>query len=229
MYNNIILILNSGGKINMQNGLPYLDILIFGVIAVFLILRLKNILGTKTGYDNSDIKKENKEKSFSNIIPLKSDKSSVTYDQKNKDSDAIREIDETFDVVDFLSGSRTFFKMVLESFTNGDLNTVKNFIKPSVLESFKNAIDDRNKDNETLVIDLKSIEKNEILSHKITKTVIKITVAFESKQIIALMDKNDVLIDGNMEKDIIVKDEWVFERKINYKNPNWSLVQTKSL
>ena len=64
--------------------------------------------------------------------------------------------------------------MVLESFTNGDLNTVKDFIKPSVLESFKNAIDDRNKDNETLIIDLKSIEKNEILSHKITKTVVKI-------------------------------------------------------
>ena len=212
----------------MQSGLPYLDILIFGVIAVFLILRLKNILGSKTGYDSSDIEKENKEKDFSNIIPLKSDKNTANFDQKNKDLDKIIEIDETFDVVDFLSGSRTFFKMVLESFTNGDLNTVKNFIKPSVLESFKNAIDERNKDNETLIINLKSIEKNEIISHKITKTVVKITVAFESKQIIALIDKNDELIDGNMEKEIVVKDEWVFERKINYKNPNWSLVETKS-
>ena len=213
----------------MQSGLPYLDILIFGVIAVFLILRLKNILGTKTGYDNSDIEKENKDKSFSNVIPLQSDKNNIIYDQKNKDLDIIKEVDETFNVVDFLSGSRTFFKMVLESFTNGDLNTIKNFIKPSVLESFKNAINDRNKDNETLIIDLKSIEKSEILSHKITKTVVKITVAFESKQVIALMDKNDVLIEGDMEKEIVVKDEWVFERKINYKNPNWSLVQTKSL
>ena len=215
----------------MQSGLPYLDILVFGVIAVFLILRLKNILGTKTGYDSSDIKKENKEKSFSNIIPIKSDKDkdNEIYKGKNKNLDPIKDIDGTFDVVDFLSGSRTFFKMVLESFTNGDLSTVKDFIKPSVLESFKNSIDDRNKDDETLIIDLKSIEKNEILSHKITKTVVKITVSFESKQIIALMDKNDVLIDGNMEKEVVVKDEWVFERKINYENPNWSLVQTKSL
>ena len=229
MYNKVKLIVNNGGKINMQSGLPYLDILIFGVIAVFLILRLKNILGSKTGYDSSDIKKENKEKNFSNIIPLKSDKNNVLYDQKNKDLEKVKEIDETFNVEDFLSGSRTFFKMVLESFTNGDLNTVKNFIKPSVLESFKNAIEDRNKDNETLIIDLKSIEKNEILFYKITKTVVKITVIFESKQIIALMDKNNELIDGNMDKEIVVKDEWVFERKINYKNPNWSLVQTKSL
>ena len=212
----------------MQSGLPYLDILIFGVIAVFLIFRLKNILGTKTGYDSSNIEKENQEKNFSNIIPLKSDKNNSKYNQTNKGLDKIKEIDQTFDSGEFLSGSRTFFKMVLECFTKGDLNTVKNFIKPSVLQSFKNAIDERNKDNETLIIDLKSIEKNEILSHKVTKTVVKITVVFESRQIIALMDKNDELIDGDMKKDIVVKDEWVFERKINYKNPNWTLVETKS-
>ena len=213
----------------MQSGLPYLDILIFGVIAVFLILRLKNILGTKTGYDRSNIEKENEEKNFSNIIPLKSNKNKVNHNLTDQDLDTIKKIDKTFDSTDFLSGSRTFFKMVLESFTSGDLNTVKSFIKPSVFESFKNAIDDRNKDNETLIIDLKSIEKNEIITHKITKTVVKITVLFESKQIIALMDKNDELIDGNMEKEITVKDEWVFERKINYKNQNWTLVETKSI
>ena len=212
----------------MQNGLPYLDILIFGVIAVFLIFRLKNILGTKTGYDNSNTDKENKEKNFSNIIPLKSNKNNTKYNQINSNVDKIKELDQTFDSVNFLSGSRSFFKMVLESFTNGNLNTVKDFIKPSVLESFKNAIKDRNKDEETLIIDLKSIEKNEILSHKITITIIKINVLFESRQIIALMDKNDKLIDGNLDKEIIVKDEWVFERKINYKNPNWTLVETKS-
>ena len=212
----------------MQSGLPYLDILIFGVIAVFLISRLKNILGTKSGYDNSNIKKENQEKNFSNIIPLKSEKNNGKYNQIYKDLDKIKETDHTFDHNYFLTGSRTFFKMVLESFTNGDLSKIKDFIKPSVLESFKNAIDDRNKDNETLIIDLKSIEKNEISSHKITKTTVKISVVFQSKQIIALMDKNDELIDGNLEKEKVVKDEWVFERKINNKNPNWTLVETKS-
>ena len=212
----------------MQSGLPYLDILIFGVIAVFLILRLKKMLGTKTGYDSSNIEKENKEKDLSNIIPLKSDKDNVKYNKINKNLDKLREIDQTFDPANFLSGSRTFFKMVLTSFTNGDLNTVKDFIKPSVLESFKNAIDDRNEDNETLIIDLKSIEKNEILSYKITKTVVKINVIFESQQIIALIDRNEELIDGNKEKEIVVKDEWVFERKINFKDPNWTLVETKS-
>ena len=222
------MIQNNGGKIKMQSGLPYLDILIFGVIAVFLIFRLKNILGTKTGYDNSDIEKENQDKSFSNIVPLKSGKNNVKYNKNNNNLDKIKEIDKTFDAADFLSGSRIFFKMVLESFTNGDLKSVKDFIKPSVLESFRNAIDERNKDNETLIIDIKSIEKNEILSHKITKTVVKINVVFESRQIKALMDRNDELIDGSIEKEIIVKDAWVFERKIHYNNPNWTLIETKS-
>ena len=103
------------------------------------------------------------------------------------------------------------------------------FIKPSVLQSFKNAIDDRNKEEETLTIDLRSIDKNEILSHKITKNLIKINVIFESRQVIALMDKNDKLIEGDQEKEIVIKDEWVFERKIKNENPNWSLIETKSL
>ena len=159
----------------MQNSLPYLDILIFGVIAVFLIFRLKNILGTKTGYDSSGAEKDNKS---SNIIPLKPVEKNEKYNLISNDLDKIKEIDQTFDADEFLSGSRTFFKMVLESFTNDNLEKVQNFIKPSVLESFKNAIDDRNKEEETLTIDLKSIDKNEILSHKITKTLIKINVIF---------------------------------------------------
>ena len=210
----------------MQNSLPYLDILIFGVIAVFLIFRLKNILGTKTGYDSSGAEKDNK---GSNIIPLKPVEKNEKYNLISNDLDKIKEIDQTFNADEFLSGSRTFFKMVLESFTNDNLEKVQNFIKPSVLESFKNAINDRNKEEETLTIDLKSIDKNEILSHKITKTLIKINVIFESRQIIALMDKNDKLIEGDQEKEIVVKDEWVFERKIKNENPNWSLIETKSL
>ena len=210
----------------MQDSLPYLDILIFGVIAVFLILRLKNILGTKTGYDPSGVEKESK---ASNVISLKSVEKDKKYNLVNNDLVKIKEIDKSFDADDFLLGSRTFFKMVLESFTNDNLEKVQNFIKPSVLQSFQNAIDDRKKEDETLIIDLKSIEKNEILSHKITKTLIKINVIFVSRQIIALMDKNEKLIEGDQEKDIVVRDEWVFERKIQNQNPNWSLIETKSL
>ncbi len=208
----------------MQNSFPFIDILIFGVIAIFLIFRLKNILGTKTGFEETNVNEKNKDKQFTNVVPLKSNKDNVVDLELNK----ISNIDPNFDVNDFLSGSKNFFEMVLESFVSGNLENIKNFTKPSVFKSFKSAIDDRNKEQETLVIDLKSIKENKITKATITKTSIKLSVTFETFQLRALMDKNDQIIDGDPENEILVKDEWVFEKKINDNNPNWTLVETRS-
>ena len=209
---------------NMQNSFPYIDILIFGVIAIFLIFRLKNILGTKTGFEETNVNKKNKDKQFTNVVPLKSNKDDVVDLELKK----ILSIDPNFDVNDFLSGSKNFFEMVLDSFVSGNLENIKNFTKSSVFKSFKTAIDERNKEQETLIIDLKSIKENKIIKASITKTSIKLNVIFETFQIRALMDKDDQVIDGDTDNEILVKDEWVFERKINDNNPNWTLVETKS-
>ena len=212
----------------MQNGFPYLDILIFGIIAIFLIFRLKGVLGTKTGYEESNIKKDNQKENFSNVVPIKSDVSTENKDVLNNEIIKIKNKDVTFDKNDFLQGSRIFFKMVLESFVSGNLDNVKDFIKPSVLKLFKTDIDERNKENENLVIDLKSITKCEILTSKISKTSIKISVKFESYQIIALLDKNEEIVDGDLNKEKLIKDIWVFEKKVNSDNINWTLVETKN-
>ena len=208
----------------MQNSFPYIDILIFGVIAIFLIFRLKNILGTKTGFEETNVNDKTHEKKLTNVIPLKSDKKNVDELELNK----ILTIDPNFNVKDFLSGSKNFFQMVLDSFVSGNLNNIKNFTKPSVFKSFKTAIDERNREQETLIIDLKSIKENKITKATITKSSIKINVIFETFQIRALLDKNDEIIDGNSENQILVKDEWIFEKKINDNNPNWTLIETKS-
>jgi predicted lipid-binding transport protein (Tim44 family) len=208
----------------MQNNLPYIDILIFGIIAVFLIYRLKNILGTKTGFEKSNINEKTQDKQFNNVVSLKSEKN----DLNNEELSDILNVDPNFNINDFLSGSKNFFKIVLESFVSGNLENIKNFTKPSVLKSFKTAIDERNSDQETLIIDLKSIKENKITKAKITKSSIKLNVIFETFQVRALLDKNDKIIDGDNENEILVKDEWVFERKVNDNNPNWTLVETKS-
>ena len=208
----------------MQNSFPYIDILIFGVIAIFLIFRLKNILGTKTGFEETNVNKKNEDNQFTNVVSLKSNKSDVVDLELNK----ILNIDPNFDVNNFLSGSKNFFRMVLESFVSGNLENIKEFTKSSVYKSFKSAIDERKKEQETLIIDLKSIKENKIIKATITKTSIKLNVAFETFQIRALMDKKDQIIDGDSDNEILVKDEWVFERKINDNNPNWTLVETKS-
>jgi|TARA_B100001093_G_scaffold29142_1_gene25441 predicted lipid-binding transport protein (Tim44 family) len=208
----------------MQTSFPYFDIVIFGVIAVFLILRLKNILGTKTDIEDPNINKEQLGKKFSNVFPLKKNisKNSSTEVQK------IVEVDPQFNVDDFLSGSEMFFKMVLESFVNGNIDNIEKYTKPSVLKSFKNAINERIQENEIEIINLNSIKKHEILSASITKTSIKIRVLFETLQIRALMDKDKKIIDGDKDNEILVKDEWVFERKINTNNNDWVLIETKS-
>ena len=209
----------------MQSSFPYFDILIFGVIAVFLILRLKNILGTKTDTDNQDINKKETSKNFSNIIPLKAKKNNGDL----KEIEKILKADPQFQVDEFLSGSTTFFKMVLESFANGNVENIAQYLKPSVLKSFKIAINERLKEKETEIIELNSIQKNEIRSVSITKTSIKISVLFETFQVRALMNKDSKVIDGDKDNEILVKDEWVFERKINSNNPNWILIETKSV
>ena len=209
----------------MQTSFPYFDILIFGVITVFLILRLKNILGTKTDIEDSNINKEQEKKKFSNVLPLKTNINKNSSNEVQK----IVKVDPQFNVDDFLSGSEMFFKMVLESFVNGNIDNIKEYTKPSVLKSFKNAINDRIKENEIEIIELNSIKKHEILSANITKTSIKIRVLFETLQIRALMDKDKKIIDGDKYNEILVKDEWVFERKIDTNNNNWVLIETKSV
>ena len=209
----------------MQTSFPYFDIVIFGVIAVFLILRLKNILGTKTDIEDPNINKEQSGKKFSNVLPLKTNINKNSSNEVQK----IVKVDPQFNVDDFLSGSEMFFKMVLESFVNGNIDNIEEYTKPSVLKSFKNAINDRIKENEIEIIELNSIKKHEILSANITKTSIKIKVLFETFQIRALMDKDKKIIDGDKDNEILVKDEWVFERKINTNNNNWVLIETKSV
>ncbi len=209
----------------MQSSFPYFDILIFGIIAVFLILRLKNILGTKTDANNQDINNRETSKNLSNIVPFKEKKENGDL----KEIEKILKVDPQFQVDDFLSGSKTFFKMVLESFANGNVDNIKPYLKTSVLKSFKIAINERIKEKETEIIELNSIKKNEIRSVSLTKTSIKISVFFETLQVRALMNKDNKVIDGDKDNDILVKDEWVFERKINSDNPNWVLVETKSV
>ena len=92
----------------MQNSFPYIDILIFGVIAIFLIFRLKNILGTKTGFEKSNINEKTHDKQFTNVVPLKSEKN----DLNDKELNDILNVDPNFNINDFLSGSKNFFRMV---------------------------------------------------------------------------------------------------------------------
>ena len=150
----------------VKPGLPYLDILIFAIIAGVIVFRLKNILGTKAELDETKVKKDNDTNNFSNVISI--DKKQ-TKDEYDKEVIKIQQIDKSFNKQEFLSGSEVFFKMVLDSFVLGNLDKVKDFIKPSILKNFNLVINERKKEKETLIIDIKSINKIELISATVSK------------------------------------------------------------
>ncbi len=211
----------------MQFSLPFIDIIIFAIIAIFLIFRLKNILGEKTGFDPSeDEKKINpRQTAISNVVELSKQNKKVfnSIDQKIIE---LQKLDNSFVKNDFLSGAKIFFDMVIKSFVKGDLNNINKYVKSNLLKDFQVAISERIKDEESLIINIKKIQKTIIKDIEIYKSNVKIQVLFETQQIKALKDKNNKIIDGDLDKIITVKDLWKFEKDINSNDKNWTLIET---
>ena len=116
--------------------------------------------------------------------------------------------------------------MVIDSFVKGDLSSISKFINKNLLKNFENAINDRNKDNEVLIINLINIKSTSIKNVELKNNKIKVSVLFETEQIKALKDHNNKIIDGDLDTSIIVKDIWSFERSTTSKDVNWTLVET---
>lgn len=212
----------------MQFSLPFIDIIIFAVIAVFLIYRLKNILGEKTGYDpaEDESKERNKIRESSNVLDFSKKQKTKKASSLDNRLNEIKLLDNQFSVDEFISGAKIFFEMVVNGFVKGDLNNIKNYVKPTLLDNFQSAIDDREKDGETLIINIKKIDNVTIKDILINKNNVSIKVLFESDQTKVLKDKKNTIIDGNLRKVIKVKDIWMFERNFTSENKNWTLVET---
>ena len=208
----------------MNLALPFIDIIIFAIIAIFLVYRLKNILG-----QNSDGNEQNNEinigkKKFTNVIKL-GNRKVETNDKKNT-IDPIYKIDPSFNETEFLKGAQTFFEMVIDCFVKGDLKNIQNFIDIKLIKNFQTAINERLEENESLKIDIIKINSTQIKDIKTLKDFLRVSVLFETEQIKVLKDKKGKIIDGDQKKSILVKDLWTFERNIHSKDLNWKLVET---
>ena len=208
----------------MQLSLPFLDIIIFAIIAIFLVYRLKNILGQNSEGNNQNNKIDIGKKNFTNVVKLGNRK--LDHNEASKGNDKISSIDPTFDEKEFLKGAQNFFEMVIDCFVKGNLKDIIDFIDVKLVKNFQSVIDDRLAENESLKIDI--IKMNSIQIKDVTKlkSFIRISVLFESEQVKVLKDKEGNIIDGDQKKSIIVKDLWTFEREIQTNNLNWKLVET---
>ena len=194
----------------MSNSFGYLDIILLGMIAGFIILRLRSILGRKTGHETK-VYPGFDEKKFS--IP----KQDVEPKKQNL------EILEGKEKKEFLKGAEIAYETVLTSFANGDLIKLKSLLSPNMFSNFSEAIKARNKDNIKSEFTFIGVKESSVEKYEKIKDNLFATVKFVAEVISVKRDKENKIIEGNPDKIKFVSDNWKFTKNVNQKSPNWYL------
>ena len=194
----------------MSNSFGYLDIILLGMIAGFIILRLRSILGRKTGHD-SKVYPSFAEKKFSmpqnDIEPIKENHDVLEGRSKKE----------------FLKGAEIAYESILTAFANGDLIKLKALLSSNMFSNFSEAIKMRNKENIKSEFTFIGIKESSVEKYEKIKDNLFATVKFVAEVISVKKDKNDKIIEGNPDKIKFVTDSWKFTKSINQKSPNWYL------
>jgi len=207
----------------MNSFFPFLDIIILGLLALFLGFRLKNLLGDRSGYgeDVNNLETYNEKKpDNNNVINLNKKKIS------GEGLEVLKKGDPNFSEEEFIIGAKQAFKIIIEAFVDSDVEKLKPLIDYELLKSFTKSISEREARQEKQFVDIISIIKLDIVDISLNDNVASISIKIESEQIKYTIDKNDKIIDGNKEVSEIIKDKWVLERDISSNDPNWKLVET---
>ena len=195
----------------MNYSFEYIDIILLAMIAGFIFLRLRGILGKKTGYE------EDVSSSFPHDV--QKTKSSVKLNSETFDDEAKKE---------FLKGAKIAYETIVTNFSNGKLKDIKALLNENVYEQFDKAIKDRKSKNilsETTFIGINSAE---IKEHNQNKNMLEVTVEFMSEIISCMKDKDNKIISGDPEKVKKVFDIWKFSKDSRFANPNWFLIDTQA-
>ena len=207
----------------MNSFFPFLDIIILGLLALFLGFRLKNLLGDRSGYgeDLNNLETYNEKKpDNNNVIDLNKKKIS------GEGLEVLKKAEPNFSEEEFLNGSKQAFKIIIEAFVESDIEKLKPLIDYELLKSFTKSISEREARQEKQFVDIISINKLDIINISLIDNIASISIKIESEQIKYTIDKNDKIVDGNKDISEIIKDKWVLERDTSSNNPNWKLVET---
>ena len=197
----------------MSNHLGFIDIILLAMFAGFIILRLRNILGRKTGHQGKPMN-----------IPFGKGME-ILKDIEN--NEAIREnnIDEEVKK-QFLKGADIAYEQIITSFAKGDKKLLKGLLGKELFASFSQVIDKRREEQlkyETTFIGIKS---SKILELKKIENIYKVTVNFVSEIITCVKDKNNQVVEGNPDIIKTANDVWKFSKNMWSQNPTWYLVET---
>ena len=195
----------------MNYSFEYIDIILLAMIAGFIFLRLRGILGKKTGFEGK--------------IPTQFEKEF----QKIKVS--TKPINENFDEEakkDFLKGARIAYETIITDFSDSDNKLIasKPLLSKKIHDQFKEALLDRENKGHFAEITFIGIKSAVVKTHKKIEDSLEVTVDFVSEIITCIKDKNKKIIAGDGEKIKTVYDTWVFSKDIKSANPNWLLIDT---
>ena len=199
----------------MSNNFGYIDIILLGMIAGFIILRLRNILGRKTGHETK-IYPNFAEKKFN--IP----KNNVKSFKKNHD------ILEGEEKKEFLKGAEIAYESILTSFANGESKKLKSLLTSQMADNFNEAIEARNKQNIKSEFTFIGIKESSVEKYEKIKNDLFTSVKFVSEVISVKKNSEDQIIEGNPDKIKQVTDYWKFTRNVLNKSPNWYLSEIVS-
>lgn len=126
----------------------------------------------------------------------------------------------------FVNGAKSAFEMILKAFSTADIETLKTLLSENIYKGFEGAINARRSQEQTLVTNLISIEKTEILSAALVGDIASVVIKFTSKQINYISDKNDQIVEGKKDEISELSDVWTFRKDVTSLNPNWLVSNT---
>ena len=195
----------------MSYSFEYIDIILLAMIAGFIFLRLRGILGKKTGFE------EDISSSFPHEAPEV--KPAVKLNADTFDENAKKE---------FLQGAKIAYETIVTSFSNGKLKDIRSLLHKNVYDQFNQAITERNSKSYSSETTFIGISSAEVKNHEQNNNMLEVTVDFVSEIISCIKDKENKIISGNPEKVKKVHDIWKFSKDTRSTNPNWILIDTQA-
>lgn len=225
----------------MSQGIQFIDIIFLGLVAGFLVLRLRSVLGRRTGNERpprdpysartgEDAQAEDRRDD--NVIELpgrrRSDLDAAAGPQTPLEAGLtqIRLADESFEPDTFLSGARMAFEMIVESFAKGDTKALRPLLADDVYRNFEAAIRDRESRGETMETEIGSMKGITIDRAEMRQRVAFVTVRFVTEQMTIVRNAEGAVIEGDPTRYEPVTDLWTFARDTSSRDPNWQLVAT---
>ena len=210
-------------------------IVILALVALFIGLRLYSVLGERTGHEQQPILKpadpdarvEPRVTQAPVAQPTAENAGDLAYvPLAGPGVRAILAADPSFDVARFLEGAKAAYRIILEAFWKGDLDTLKPHVDAHVYETFAGAVEQRNKDGLTLENRLVTIEQAVISEATVERSIAILTVRFEADIAAVTRNSEGQVVAGSMSDAVQTRDLWAFRRDLASRDPNWLLIET---